>query len=222
MTVTPAAALIVGIKLALKPSNVATVGIFDRSNAVSETPVGVMEGGTGEITVVLTIPPVIPIEVEVEYNAGDDDISIVSGSILYFDSSNYDQPQTVVLAAAEDEDYDEGAGQVILSGSHSETIKVFVHEVENDVRPGFVITGDEPIVIDEGGTASFAVALTDPPAGPITVAVVVETQDSNISVVSGSILNFDGSNYDQPQTVELVAAYDADYENRMNQISISG
>ncbi len=135
----------------------------------------------------LTIPPVIPIEVEVEYNAGDDDISIVSGSILYFDSSNYDQPQTVVLAAAEDEDYDEGAGQVILSGSHSETITVFVHEVENDVRPGFVITGDEPIVIDEGGTASFAVALTDPPAGPITVAVVVETQDSNISVVSGSM-----------------------------------
>ncbi len=68
-------------------------------------PVQVQEGGQGEFTVALNADPLGPIEVFIEYREGDPDITITSGSLLTFDSSNYYIPQSVVLSAQEDSDH---------------------------------------------------------------------------------------------------------------------
>jgi len=71
---------------------------------VSPQSVIVPEGQTATFTVALATDPMKTVEVTVTVHSGDPDITVESGEILTFDSSNYSQPQTVTLAAAEDID----------------------------------------------------------------------------------------------------------------------
>jgi predicted outer membrane repeat protein len=65
----------------------------------------VSEGATATFTVALWKDPNETVEVEITYASGDADITIVSGTHLIFDSSNYFQAQPVTLRATEDEDF---------------------------------------------------------------------------------------------------------------------
>ena len=66
--------------------------------------VTVPEGETAMFTVALSMDPNETVEVIVTRESGDPDITVESGALLTFDSSNYSVPQTVTLAAAEDGD----------------------------------------------------------------------------------------------------------------------
>jgi hypothetical protein len=66
--------------------------------------VTVPEGQTASFTVQLLHDPLGTVEVTVSRKSGEPDITIESGASLTFNSLNYTFPQTVVLAAAEDED----------------------------------------------------------------------------------------------------------------------
>jgi len=65
----------------------------------------VPEGATATFTVALWEDPGETVEVDITYASGDTDITIVSGTHLIFDPSNYFQAQPVTLRAAEDEDF---------------------------------------------------------------------------------------------------------------------
>jgi hypothetical protein len=92
----------------------------------------VPEGGTNTFTVTLGLDPAGTVQVSVAVESGDADITVKSGATLVFDSSNYWQPQTVTLAAAEDEDYLNGAALVSVSAPAFSTVAVNVTESEND------------------------------------------------------------------------------------------
>ncbi|MCJ7728842.1 MAG: right-handed parallel beta-helix repeat-containing protein, partial [Sedimentisphaerales bacterium] len=94
--------------------------------------VTVPEGGTNTFTVALGLDPAGTIQVGVAVESGDPDITVRSGATLVFDSSNYSQPQTVTLAAAEDEDYLNGAALVSVSAPAFSIVAVNVTESEND------------------------------------------------------------------------------------------
>ncbi|MHC4676920.1 MAG: right-handed parallel beta-helix repeat-containing protein, partial [Planctomycetota bacterium] len=68
---------------------------------LSSRSVQVPEGGTNTFTVALAMDPLETVKATVAFESGDPDITIELGSVLIFDSSNYSEPQTVILGAAE-------------------------------------------------------------------------------------------------------------------------
>lgn len=92
----------------------------------------------------------------------------------------------------------------------------------------FAIAPAGSITVPEGGTASFTVALSAEPAEPVTVSVTVlaDQSDPDISVASGDSLIFTPSGgdspWDVPQTVTLTAAADADYVDGTALVEVRG
>ena len=78
-----------------------------------------------------------------------------------------------------------------------------------------------PVVVPEGSTGTFMVSLGLDPEGPVIVTVSFQSGDTDISVLSGGILNFDSNNFNAGQMVELAAAEDDDFLNGSAEIVIS-
>jgi hypothetical protein len=92
----------------------------------------VPEGGTAEFSVGLGTDPGGSVVVTCAVTSGDEDITIVSGAVLTFDSDDYNQPQAVVLSAAEDDDCENGSAVVTISAPGMSDITVGVREAESN------------------------------------------------------------------------------------------
>jgi len=98
----------------------------------------VPEGSTVSLSVSLGLNPQQPVTVTVTYHSGDEDISVQSGSELFFDSSNYHQPQTVVLSAAEDGDFVNSTTWIVIQAAGFPTKKITTRESDNEPVPPVV------------------------------------------------------------------------------------
>jgi len=94
--------------------------------------VTVQEGATNSFTVALAMVPLGTVEAKVTVESGDSDIMVKSGATLIFDSSNYSQPQTVTLTAAEDEDYLNGTTSISVSSAGFNPVVVRATEADNE------------------------------------------------------------------------------------------
>lgn len=65
--------------------------------------------------------------------------------------------------------------------------------------------------VPEGGAATFTVALSLPPAGPVRVSVELLNPDPDLSLTSTAQLEFDASSYNVPQSITLRAGEDVDF-----------
>jgi len=92
----------------------------------------VPEGGTATFTVMLAVDPLETVEVSVAVESGDPDITVESGGLLTFDSTNYTQPQTVTLAAAEDADELHGATVILVSAPGVYPASVTAYELDSE------------------------------------------------------------------------------------------
>ncbi|MBT8224051.1 MAG: cellulose 1,4-beta-cellobiosidase [Dactylosporangium sp.] len=73
-----------------------------------------------------------------------------------------------------------------------------------------VVTSAASVTVPEGGTATFAIALSSAPTASTTVTVARTAGDSDITVSAGSSRTFTTSNWSTAQTVTLAAAEDED------------
>lgn len=97
------------------------------------TPVLVQEGGTTQLQVVLNREPALEHGVYYDWRYPEADLSIAGGAtsgFLFFDRSNWNVPQTITFAAAEDVDGYDGAATLRISGG-----EIVVREQDNDVVP---------------------------------------------------------------------------------------
>ncbi|MBW8038920.1 MAG: hypothetical protein FVQ85_02850 [Planctomycetes bacterium] len=99
---------------------------------LSTESVTVPEGGTATFTVALAMAPAGSVWVTSTHYSGDPDIRVESGSVLIFNSSNYRQPQTVTLAAAEDTNNIEGVSLIRVSAAGFLSVGVTATEEENE------------------------------------------------------------------------------------------
>lgn len=93
----------------------------------------VPEGGTAEFTVALSAQPRFEVVATVERTGGDEDLSVMSGATLTFDNTNWNVPQPVTLAAAEDVDPIDGVAEfTIFAANATNQPLVTAREDDND------------------------------------------------------------------------------------------
>ena len=116
----------------------------DQGFVLSTQSMVVNEGQQETFTVALVLDPLGPIEVTVAVESGDTDIIVALGEKLYFDSSNYSQPQTVTVFAAEDEDYFNGTARIWISSPGFYTAGVDVMEWDNEAPAVLYVDNNAP------------------------------------------------------------------------------
>ncbi|MHC4312665.1 MAG: right-handed parallel beta-helix repeat-containing protein [Planctomycetota bacterium] len=160
-------------------------------------PVIVPEGQTATFTVALGMFPLSSIEVTVNCQSGDLDISIASGGILSFDSSNYSEPQTVTLSAVEDTDYLNGETLIWIRAPGFFTAGCVATESDNEPVPTVLyVDGNSGTDGDKQGRNwadaftelqdALSIAAKYPQSKEVRVAQGTYTPDSNSSDPNGS------------------------------------
>ncbi|WP_372677030.1 nickel-dependent hydrogenase large subunit [Desulfosarcina sp.] len=173
----------------------------------------VPEGGQATFNVRLSSRPrKRSLEVNVEQVSGDENIEVSSGREMTFSRRNYNQWQTVTLAASEDSDHANGQTSFRLSGAGVTAATVSATEVDNDssVPTYQIVTDRNSISVVEGGTAVFRVKLSANPGQSVSVTVGHDSGDPDLSVVSGLTYLFDATNWDDFQPITVAAAEDGD------------
>ena len=152
-----------------------------QSLLVSATSLSVTEGATNTFTVRLAYQPAANVTVAVARASGDTDLTVNGGASLTFTSANWNTPQTVTLAAAEDVDVINGAAVFDVASSDLTTINVTAAEVDHDTA---VLTVSNVSVI-EGSGLLFSVSLD---------RAVLQSFDVTVNFTAGSAT--DGTDFD--------------------------
>ncbi|MBN1786765.1 MAG: hypothetical protein JW806_00035 [Sedimentisphaerales bacterium] len=145
---------------------------------LSTDSLNIPEGQSNTFTVRLLANPGGTVEVTVANSSGDPDITVQSGALLTFDSSNYFTPQTVTIAAVEDEDYLDGTAVISVSAAGYVTSDVSVTELDNDTPAVLYVDGDANGVND--GT-SWSDAFNDLQEALSVAAVYTEVEEIHIA-----------------------------------------
>jgi uncharacterized protein (TIGR03382 family) len=97
---------------------------------LSSTSLALGEGGSGTFTVALSKQPASNLSVTVARTVGDTDVSVTGGATLAFTPSNWNTPQSVTVAAAEDADNvrDTATLTVAAAGADARTVSVTVRD----------------------------------------------------------------------------------------------
>lgn len=184
----------------------------------ADEPIEIEEGGTTSFKVQLSAEPSANVTASVNRQGGDSDISVENGSSLTFTPDDWNENQTVTLAAAEDTDTQNGTATIRISAPELANRDIEAKEIDNDAL--HFITNVDEVTIPEEQTASFQVKLSAMPSSDLSVSVSRHGGDSDITVVSGSTLNFSSTDWDDYKTVTLQAARDEDELNGEAAISI--
>ena len=184
--------------------------------AVSSTEVTVTEGGGFSVEVTLATAPKGNVVI-ICSDDGDSDMhwsgTTLSGDALTFTTANWNIGQTVMLMAAEDDDFVNDTEILTLTASKSggyngETTEIMVTIDDNDVD-GARITVPSTLTVTEGSTMILDVKLAAAPTGDVAV-IFSDDGDSDLTwsgtALSGDTLTFDTTNWNVAQAVALTAA----------------
>jgi hypothetical protein len=131
------------------------MGAYERTNLgflVSPQSITVPEGATATFTVMLATDPLGTREAIVYRESGDADIAVESGALLTFDSSNYWQPQTVTLTAAEDDDRFSSEALFWISTSGYVVASVTATEADNEPYPDTLLVDADAAGANNGSS----------------------------------------------------------------------
>lgn len=177
------------------------------------------EGTDGSFTVRLSNDPLGTVEVTVA--SSDGGAATASPSTLTFDSSNYDDPQTVTVSGTGDADVADEDVTVTLSAPGLADATVDVNVNDDDTQT--IVASATTVSVNEtapGNTGTFTVRLSHDPLGTFTVTLT--STDAAAATVSPTSLTFDSSNYDTPQTVTASGVVDTDRNAESVPVRLSG
>ncbi|TDD19243.1 glycoside hydrolase family 6 protein [Nonomuraea diastatica] len=184
------------------------------SVVTSSSTVAVDEGGTATFTARLSAAPSSNVTVTTTRTNGDADLTVSSGGSLTFTPSNWDTPQTVTLAAAQDSDTAAGTASFSVTGTGTTGTTVTATEVDDDATTEqSIIVSPTSVTVPEGSTGTYTVRLAEQPSSSLTVTSTAGSGDADLTVSSGASRTFTTSNWNTPQTVTLAAAQDSDTAN---------
>jgi|GEM_PF-2015637 len=172
-------------------------------------------GETATFTVDLNTQPTG--EVTLPLSLSDPAQAELTPTSLTFNSTDWDQPQTVTVTGLDDELQDGDQTITVETGDPTSTdpayngatanpVDVSVTVLDDDTA-GFVVTPTSGLTLSEaGGTATFEVVLTAVPSDPVTLPLSVS--DGSEASIDLTELIFDATNWDVPQTVTITGLDD--------------
>ena len=196
------------------PENQVTIQV---GVTLSRQALTVPEGGSNTYEVVLGHQPTGDVTVTVTVDdTANNDVTTEEGSLV-FTTANWNEPQTVTVRAAEDDDALTDSGVTI---SHT----VGGANYEGVIAPGLTVTITEndavgmtiaptTLTVNEGSTADYTVVLDVQPAGDVTVTISGHSgTDLALSgtTLTSNELTFTTENWGTAQTVTVKAAEDED------------
>ncbi|MDD9856651.1 MAG: hypothetical protein OXU96_01165 [Gammaproteobacteria bacterium] len=138
----------------------------------------------------------------------------VNPAALTFTTSNWQQPQSVTVTAAQDDDAANNSFMVshtLVSADtdyHNQAAGRVAVTVTDDDRGNITITFSESsLTVTEGSNDTYTAVLDVPPTGNVTVAPSAANADLTISP---ALLTFTSGNWNAPQTLTLEVAQDDD------------
>ena len=190
----------------------------------------VAEGSStsGTYTVVLTSQPTATVTVTVGGASSGvlvmepmPSTSLTTALDLTFTTSNWDDAQTVTVAAAEDDNAVDEMVTLTNTASGGDYASVAAANVmvtvdDNDTRG--VMVSKTALSVTEGSTGEYTVALATQPTAAVTVTVGgvsgdVSVDTDTMTTGNQNTLTFTTSNWDDAQTVTVTAAEDEDLLN---------
>ena len=175
---------------------------------IAADPTAVGEGGTAAFTLTrvgnLTAPLTVPVRVTERGAFLTDEVPTEATFAA-------NAATATLLVATDDDGRDEADGAVtatIMDGPHQigDAASATVLVTDNDVR-GVTVT-PTALLVPEGGSTSYTVALNTEPTAVVTVSVLVP-EGAEVSVAS-TALTFTTNNWNTPQTVTVTANHDDD------------
>lgn len=191
----------------------ASVTLIDNDNLalqVDRQSISIQEGATSDFRVRLTARPTSSVDVTVSHVAGDSDLTIQAGSSLIFESSDWDQYQTVTVDAANDVDAVTDQASFEISSNGLSTLSVIANEIEDDVLE--ILVDNSTVNLTEGATKTLQVSLSAQPESGLSVAILRASGDIGV-LVSPSSLTFNTGNWNVAQVVTLTSQVDANTDD---------
>jgi hypothetical protein len=170
----------------------------------SATALQVDEGATKDFTVALSQAPDGPLTVSIATTATTK--LGISAPTLTFTPTNFGDPQTVTVSGLADVDTTDDQASVTLTaaGVDPVTIATTVHDLD---KLAIIASGDNPVMIQEGGTVTVNVHLSAQPPGDVAVSALLGTGPVT---VAPAMRVFTAANYDVDQVFTFSAPLDAD------------
>jgi hypothetical protein len=212
------------------PTNFAINGVAcngqpppQQSLVVAPTAVTVPEGGTATYGVSLGTQPASNVTVTSTAGTGDTNLTVSGGGSLTFTPSNWNTPQNVTVAAAQDADTTDGTRPITVASAGLTAVTVTATEDDDDSpqQTQAIQPTATTVRVPEGSTATVGVRLAIAPAGNVVVNAAAGAGDTNITVTGGASLTFTPTNFATPQNVTLSAAQDADDVDGTRTITLS-
>ena len=168
-------------------------------------------GGTATFTVVLDTEPAASVMIALE--SSDTTEGTASPSSLTFTVADWDHEQTVTVTGIDDSEDDGNIDYTITATvSSSDTdydsldpVHVSAANQDNDTA-GVTVNPTIGLTTEDGGTATFAVALNTKPTADVTIGL--SSSDMTEGTVSPSSVTFTAANWDTAQTVTLTGVND--------------
>jgi len=193
----------------------------DILNLVTEfDTIDVPEGSTGIVNVRLSIVPGGDVNVSASVASGDPDITIQSGSTLAFTTTNWFSFQPVTMAAAQDDDAENGMASLNLSATGVSNASVTVREVDSDILG--ILVSPNTLNVPEGSTGQVQVSLTAEPTGTVQLSAAVISGDQDLTVQAGSNPIFNDTNWNVLQFITIAAVEDLDAINGYGVLRVAG
>ena len=200
-----------------------TVTDDDAAEIVVKPPALTMsEGGSSSYTVELSSPPTA--EVTVTVSAPEADLTILSAEprTLRFTPEDWDQPQTVTLAAGYDADTADDTVTLTHAGEgggyDAAAAKLVVVMITDTESRAELLVAPTSISIREGAPngQTYSVALGSQPTGDVTVTITGHA-DSDLTLSAAALtsdaLTFTVTNWNTAQEVTVTARPDTDTAN---------
>ena len=190
-----------------------------RGVSLSPESLTLREGSTATYTVRLNTQPTDTVTVAVGSN--DTTVATVSPASLSFTTSNWEQPQSVMVTGVDNAVAGQNGAATIshepAGGGYDAVAEATlgVNVSDDDVRG--VSLSPESLTLTEGSTATYTVVLDSEPTDTVTVAV--GSNDTTVATVSPASLSFTTSNWEQPQSVTVTGQRDADTQDGATTIS---
>lgn len=173
------------------------IGVYEgprQAFVLGSNTVRIPEKSSIRFDLALAMDPLGSVNVLVSRISGDSDISVASGGVLTFDSSNYAAPQAVFLSAADDADWWNSKTVIRVSAEGIASTDLTVVEVDDDPVPTILFVKQDSVghygrnwadAFPRLQEALVALTTLDSPAGQIWVATGTYRPDQGDGITPG-------------------------------------